>query len=72
MANPNSILAFESRFGPQSNLIDVASFVQSASNQTSLQVSETDDDIIQECRYVVSLSPSGQTGFTRTSPAWMT
>ena len=57
MANPNSILAFESRFGPQSNLVDVAAFVQSASNQTPLQVGEADHDIIQECRCVIFLSP---------------
>lgn len=52
MANPNSILAFESRFGPQSNLIDVAAFVQSASNKTPFQVGEVDQDVVQECRSV--------------------
>ena len=57
MANPNSILAFESKFGPQSNLIDVAAFVRSASNQTSLQVDEVDHDVAQECRCVLSLLP---------------
>ena len=53
MANPNSILAFESRFGPQSSLIDIAAFVQSASNLTPLQVDEVDHDVIEECRCVI-------------------
>jgi hypothetical protein len=53
MANPNSILAFESRFGPQSNLIDIAAFVQSASNNPPpLPVDELNHDIAQECRSV--------------------
>lgn len=55
MANPNSTLAFESRFGPQSNLIDITAFVQSASNQTPFQAGEVDREIIQECRYVILL-----------------
>ncbi|KAF9793024.1 snRNA-activating protein of 50kDa MW C terminal-domain-containing protein [Thelephora terrestris] len=51
MANPNSNLAFESRFGPQSNLIDIAAFAQSASNNPpALPVDEIDHDIAQECR----------------------
>jgi hypothetical protein len=54
MANPNSILAFESRFGPESNLIDVAAFVRSTSDQTPFQASEADHEIIQECRCVIS------------------
>ena len=58
MANPNSILAFESRFGPQSNLIDVAGFVTSASNQTPFQANAVDHEIIQECRCVILLSTS--------------
>lgn len=58
MANPNSILAFESRFGPQSNPIDVAAFVRSASDQTPFQASEVDHEIIQECGYVILLSVS--------------
>lgn len=53
MANPNSTLAFESRFGPQSNLIDVAAFLQSARNQTPLQSGEVDHEIMQECRCVI-------------------
>ena len=57
MANPNSILAFESRFGPQSSLIDIAAFVRSASNRTPFQVVEADHDIIEECRSVI-FSPS--------------
>lgn len=57
MANPNSTLAFESRFGPQSNLIDVTAFVRSARNQTSLQAGEVDHEIIQECRYALYLDP---------------
>ena len=52
MANPNSILAFESRFGPSSNLIDVAAFVQSASDNPQLPVDEINHDIAQECRSV--------------------
>ena len=71
MANPNSILAFESRFGPQSNLVDIAAFVQSASNKVSFQVDEADHDVVQECRFV-SFSICGQTGLTRTSTAWRT
>lgn len=55
MANPNSILAFESRFGPQSDLIDVAAFVQSASDQPPFQPGEVDHDLIQECRCVILL-----------------
>ena len=54
MANPNSTLAFESRFGPQSNLIDVAAFLRSARNQTPLQAGEVDHEITQECRCAVS------------------
>ena len=61
MANPNSILAFESRFGPQSNLIDIAAFVQSASDRTLFQFDEVDHDVVEECR-LVSLSVPGQTG----------
>ena len=76
MANPNSILAFESRFGPQSNPIDIAAFVRSASNQTQLQADEVDNDVIQECRCVIFLPNSSQTllqmEFTRTSAAWKT
>lgn len=52
MANPNSILAFESRFGPHSNLIDVAEFVQSASDKSPFQVDDINHDIVQECRSV--------------------
>jgi len=71
MANPNSILAFESRFGPRSNLIDIAAFVRSASNLTPLQVGEVDHDVIEECRCVISpLSHPGQTGLTRTTAVW--
>ena len=61
MANPNSILAFESRFGPHSNRIDVAAFVWSASDQLPLQAYEADHDVIQECRceiFPLSLTPS--------------
>lgn len=52
MANPNSNLAFESRFGPQSNLIDIAAFVQSATNRTPLQFDKIDLKVVQECRLV--------------------
>ena len=52
MANPNSVLAFESRFGPQSNLIDIADFAQSASTKIPLQVNEVGHDVVQECRSV--------------------
>lgn len=69
MANPNNILAFESRFGPQSNLIDVAAFVRSASDQTSFQVGEIDHDIIQECRYGILFPTPFKMGFTRTGTA---
>ena len=58
MANPNSILAFESRFGPQSNFIDVAAFVRSASDLTPFQAGDVDHEIIQECRCVILLSTS--------------
>ena len=71
MANPNNILAFESKFGPQSNLIDVAAFVRSASDQTPLQIGDVDHDIIQECRYAIFLSPLVKTEFTRASTVWM-
>jgi hypothetical protein len=72
MANPNSILAFESRFGPHSNRIDVAAFVWSASDQPPLQAYEADHDVIQECRceiFPLSLTP-GQMKLTRTSSVW--
>jgi len=71
MANPNSILAFESRFGPQSSLIDIAAFVQSASNLTPLQIGEVDHDVIEECRCVIfPLSPLAKWGVTRTGTVW--
>jgi len=72
MANPNSILAFESKFGPQSNLIDIGAFVRSASDQTPFQAGEIDHDVVQECRCVIFLLPSClKQKFTRTSTAWM-
>ena len=57
MANPNSTLAFESRFGPQSDLIDVSAFVRSARDQAPFQPGEADHEIIQECRCVIPRLP---------------
>jgi hypothetical protein len=62
MANPNSILAFESRFGPQSNLIDIAAFVQSASNQTPFQADEVDHDVVKSAGALPPFPRLCQTG----------